>query len=117
MKLPHPFSFLFSSSGAGVCRLDPAEWTDGVAENAALLPLSDKSEIRMGFARVDPGRCLRSYTGEDCRLCVSQCPLGAGALAIDNMNLVDVRGDCTGCGVCERACPTDPPAIWVEPNS
>ena len=28
---------------------------------------------------------------------------------------VGVGAGCTGCGVCERACPTEPASIWIEP--
>jgi rhodanese-related sulfurtransferase len=67
MKLPNPFASLFPSSDSGARRIgpaeaaqlvrdmkavlvdvrEPAEWTGGVAEDAALLPLSDLTGARV----------------------------------------------------------------------
>lgn len=89
----------------------------------ALQPLTQASDIRMGFAVMDHRLCLRGpqgYSpggnGEDCRVCVNQCPLGGSALGIDDAGRVQVRAGCIGCGVCERACPTEPAAIFVVPH-
>ena len=76
----------------------------------------EKTQIRMGLAVVDHGACLRSH-GEDCRLCVEACPLGAAAMTISEVSgrvLVKANG-CVGCGSCEHACPTDPSAVVVTP--
>ncbi len=71
--------------------------------------------IDMGEARVDLAACLRA-TGEHCRLCITQCPIGEAAIALDSAtDRVAVRPGCIGCGVCERACPTEPASIVVEP--
>jgi ferredoxin-type protein NapG len=80
------------------------------------LKLVDKTQIRMGLAVVDHGACLRSH-GEDCRLCVEACPLGATAITISEVSgrvLVKTNG-CVGCGGCEHACPTDPAAVTIAP--
>lgn len=80
------------------------------------LEVVSRSDIRMGLAVVDGERCLRGGRGEDCRLCVSQCPVGATALRIDEDGAVSVGAGCTGCGVCERVCPTEPASIVVRPG-
>lgn len=81
------------------------------------LTLVPANQIDMGTAKVDHGRCLRDAGrpsgSEDCRLCVSSCPLGADAIGLDGQGQIEVRDGCIGCGVCEWACPTKPPSIWV----
>ena len=97
-----------------------------VCPTGALRKLEGVHQIQMGYAVTDQSRCLRgggysiyeeptSLTGEDCQLCVTQCPIGPQAIAIDNHGTVEVRHGCIGCGVCEQVCPTEPPSIWVEP--
>jgi ferredoxin-type protein NapG len=89
----------------------------------ALVLVQQVQDIDMGLAVLEPGRCLRGpggylpggSGGEDCRICVDQCPLGESALGIDAAGRVDVRPGCVGCGVCERACPTEPASIIVQP--
>jgi ferredoxin-type protein NapG len=96
----------------------------------ALQMVADRFHINMGYAVADHSQCLRGEaheydqetgepinTGEDCRVCVSMCPIGEKALGLDQYHgMVEVREGCTGCGVCERVCPTTPAAIYVEPT-
>lgn len=79
--------------------------------------VASPADIRMGVARVDFARCLRKAdgSGEDCRLCITPCPMGESAIGLDAIGRVQVRPGCVGCGVCERACPTNPASIWIEP--
>jgi len=78
----------------------------------------------MGLAIVDHERCLRRPDApliddqqEDCQICVTQCPIGASAIGIeDQTSRIEVKDGCTGCGVCERECPTLPASIVVEPR-
>ncbi len=92
----------------------------------ALRKLDSREQIQMGYAITDQSRCLRgggyaiydeptSLTGEDCQVCVTQCPIGKDALSIDNHGCIEVRHGCIGCGVCEQVCPTESASIWVEP--
>lgn len=84
------------------------------------LRLVDRFAIRMGIARVNEAVCLRT-AGEDCRLCVDQCPIREEAIDIvDGAVHVfrptsDAGHGCVGCGVCQQACPTTPKAIEVIP--
>lgn len=83
--------------------------------SGALRPLSHPGEIRMGTAEVYESLCVRSR-GEDCRLCVERCPIGARAIRFLDEGPPDVFADgCTGCGVCQFYCPTTPKAIVVQP--
>ncbi|MCX5662275.1 MAG: 4Fe-4S binding protein [Planctomycetota bacterium] len=84
------------------------------------LKVTPREQIRMGMAVVDWQRCLRHPSQPDgsheCQVCVAACPFGQAALGIDEQGRIEVRPACTGCGLCERACPTEPTSIWVEPG-
>jgi ferredoxin-type protein NapG len=75
-------------------------------------------DIDMGTAQWKPQFCTRTTIGDDCRICVDQCPLGSAALVIDEAGKVTVIKDgCIGCGVCEHYCPTEPKSIVVIPKA
>ncbi|MDA0841409.1 MAG: 4Fe-4S dicluster domain-containing protein [Planctomycetota bacterium] len=79
------------------------------------LQIIPKEKINMGLAMVYEDICLRT-SGENCTVCVDQCPLGEAAIRIkDDRVEVDVNG-CIGCGVCEHYCPTYPKSIFVVPT-
>lgn len=89
------------------------------------LKLVDRHKIDIGVAVVDHQRCLRGPDpmqlapgagGEDCQICVDACPFGDTALQLNERGFVEVRSGCTGCGVCEHRCPTEPTSILVEPK-
>ena len=85
-----------------------------VCPSGALLRLP-LEQVRIGSAEVDPEVCVRS-TGEDCRECITLCPLGERAIGLDKEGAVRVMLDgCVGCGVCQHVCPTSPKAIVVVP--
>ena len=78
-----------------------------------LVPLA---EIDMGTAHWNEHLCVRSY-GNECTICVDNCPVGTMALEVRE-NRIHVNEDhCTGCGVCQNKCPTDPKSIVVMPKS
>ena len=84
--------------------------------SGALQLVAAPSEVRMGLAELSQQACLRSR-GEDCRLCVEECPLGVAAIGLESTGRVRVHRDgCVGCGVCESCCPTTPKAILVRPG-
>lgn len=84
--------------------------------SGALRGLSGPAEIAMGLARVDAYACLRSQ-GEDCTMCVEQCPVGEDAILLTDGGEIEVRPEgCVGCGVCQQVCPALPKAIIVDPH-
>jgi ferredoxin-type protein NapG len=83
--------------------------------SGALVP-TPLSLIDMGTAQWLPQHCLRSE-GEDCTVCIDQCPIGEVAIALVD-GKIEVREEgCIGCGVCQHDCPTDPKAILVRPKA
>lgn len=78
------------------------------------VPVSGMS-IRLGLAEVDPARCLTARGTEQCRVCVDACPLPEVAIRMAAFGPVVVPESCTGCGICESRCPTEPAAIVVRP--
>ncbi|MBK7660329.1 MAG: ferredoxin-type protein NapG [Betaproteobacteria bacterium] len=77
---------------------------------------------RMGLAVVDAENCL-SWQGLRCEVCYRVCPVKGRAITVDphprgiSKHAVFVpvvhAQDCTGCGLCEKACPTQVAAIRV----
>ncbi len=107
--------------GGGAAYIDAGEMPcvvcDGlycmeVCPSGALVK-TPRFDIDMGTARWREDRCIRSH-GENCTICVDQCPLGSAAIVIDGRGKVDViESGCVGCGVCEHYCPTSPKSIEV----
>ena len=80
------------------------------------LQLVPMTEIDIGTAVWHEHRCLRSQ-GQECRICLDQCPLGTAAITMENGKIKVIEEGCTGCGVCEHECPTSPKAITVTPKA
>ena len=94
------------------------------------LTVDDKLIIfnaRMGLATINTKTCL-AYLGLQCTMCIRACPLADEAIVLHNER--NPRTDmhaflkpvvnpdyCTGCGMCERACPTTIASIRVLPLS
>lgn len=74
------------------------------------------ADIDMGTAVWNEQACLRSQ-GQHCTLCVDHCPVGMAALELIEGKIVVKEEGCTGCGVCQHACPTMPKSIIVTPKS
>ncbi len=57
---------------------------------------------------------------EICDLCAIYCPLEEVAIVMKDLGngrmIPEVKDGCVGCGVCEMVCPTEPKAIYVEPQ-
>jgi ferredoxin-type protein NapG len=69
----------------------------------------------MGTARWREETCVRTI-GENCTICVDQCPMGTAALELNGNRVVVKEEGCTGCGVCQHYCPTTPKSIVVTPR-
>ncbi len=94
-----------------------------VCPTGALDPqFPDISKARMGLAVIDPESCL-SWQGLRCEVCYRVCPVRGRAITITNhprqiskhaMFVPVVHSEaCTGCGICEKKCPTEAAAIRI----
>jgi len=88
--------------------------------------LTDIREADMGLAvLIDQEHCL-SYRGLRCEVCHRVCPVSDEAITIEHRpRKLSKHGifvpvvhseHCTGCGVCEKHCPTAEPTIKVLPR-
>ncbi len=86
----------------------------------------DIRQMKMGVAVVDVHSCI-AYWGLQCDACYRACPLLDEAIKLkyDRNSRTgkhaflkpEVNTDiCTGCGLCEKACVTEKPAIYVLPT-
>jgi len=94
--------------------------------NALDHSLTDITKAKMGLAvLVDQETCL-NYLGLRCDICYRVCPLLDKAITLDpqtnartgvhTLFIPVVHSNaCTGCGLCEKACPTEIAAIKVFP--
>ena len=80
--------------------------------DGALVDPGSPELVRLGIARVDPGRCV-TFKGETCRHCYTACPYPDRAIMLIGTRPLIGSGACTGCGLCEKACPEHPQAIEV----
>ena len=84
--------------------------------------IGDIASARMGLAVVDPEHCL-SWQGLRCEVCYRVCPVQGKAITVDAhprqlskhaIFVPVVHSDaCTGCGLCEKACPTELASVRV----
>ena len=84
--------------------------------------LKDINKARMGLAVIDEENCL-SWLGLRCEVCYRVCPVKGKAITVENhprqiskhaMFVPLVHAEhCTGCGLCEQACPTQTAAIRI----
>jgi ferredoxin len=71
----------------------------------------DQAKMRVGLAKVERDRCLAWAQGVKCLVCVEACPTDA---ATPHQGRVFVNPQkCSGCGICEQACPVVDSAIHV----
>lgn len=96
-----------------------------VCPTGALNPdLEDIADAAMGLAVIDTENCL-SWQGLRCEICYRTCPVQDEAITVEHhprrlskhAMFVPVvhSGHCTGCGLCEEACPTDEASIRIVP--
>jgi len=96
------------------------------------LVTNDKGELDftmmdMGIAVVDSNSCI-AFWGIQCDACYRACPLLDEAIKLEYgrnertgkhafLKPVIEMDICTGCGLCEKACVTEKPAIFVQPRA
>jgi ferredoxin-type protein NapG len=100
-------------------RKQPCVLCDGlkctqVCPSGALQPTYNNKDVKMGSAVVDHARCL-IFNGQSCDICHKACPV-PGAISLEN-GITVVDDLCTGCGLCEHTCPTEPTSIRVIPRA
>jgi ferredoxin-type protein NapG len=79
---------------------------------------------RLRYPEVDRWNAIpvreHPYERELCDLCVTECPIGSGAITLEPLDgepggaTPVVHDGCVGCGVCEMICPQEPACIVVE---
>lgn len=105
------------------CYMCEQLWCVKACPTGALAPtLTDVSKARMGLAVIDTEHCL-SWLGLRCEVCFRACPLKGQAITLTvqqrqiskhAMFVPVVHSEaCTGCGICEKQCPTEVAAIRV----
>jgi ferredoxin-type protein NapF len=80
--------------------------------DGALVDPGGPERVRLGIAKVEPKRCV-TFRGEVCRSCYTACPYPDLAIMLIGGRPLIGSGACTGCGLCEHACPEHPKAIHV----
>ena len=83
--------------------------------SGALVP-TPLADIDMGTAIWNRDTCVRAK-GQDCQICVDECPVGEMAIVADTASIRVIEDGCTGCGVCQNKCPTNPKSIIVKPRA
>ena len=85
-----------------------------VCPSGALQPVYAE-DIKIGLAVFNAETCLRTKEVA-CTYCLDTCPIGEDAIHLTADGVVEViEPGCTGCGVCQYACPTVPKSIVIEP--
>ena len=69
----------------------------------ALLPVADRTEVRMGVAVVNRADCTAD---QGCRFCIAKCPVEALSIDFEDPYPVVDKEKCVGCGICEQVCST-----------
>jgi ferredoxin-type protein NapG len=80
--------------------------------DGALVDPGGPDRVRIGIAKVDPRRCV-TFRGQRCDRCYQICPYPDRAIMMIGSRPLVGSGACTGCGLCEYACPEEPKAIEV----
>ncbi len=72
-------------------------------ETEALLPVGNRTEVRMGMAVVSRADCTAD---QGCQFCLAKCPVEALSVDFTDPYPVVDEAKCVGCGICEQVCST-----------
>lgn len=87
-----------------------------VCPSGALRPVGKYEDIDMGEAVLDRATCF-AWNGVTCRSCWHACPFPNTAIRFDELGRATIDEDhCIGCGLCIRACLTDPKSLCIRPK-
>ena len=82
---------------------------------ALTVPETGWAHERLGRVEFHPERCI-TFEGQECGVCVTACPVGDAALALDDAGRPVLRAEgCVGCGRCVRECITAPSSFTFFP--
>ena len=121
-----PIGMPYYEPRTGACVMCPDIPCMKVCPTGALSPRLERiDDARMGLAFIDIENCL-SWKGLRCEICHRVCPIKGRAITLEAhprqiskhaMFVPLVHSDaCTGCGICEHACPTEVAAIRILPH-
>lgn len=68
---------------------------------------------RIGIAEINKEGCVVHKDDKVCTLCYDACPFPESAITMDAQYNPKVLQGCTGCGLCQKRCPTVPKGIHV----
>jgi ferredoxin-type protein NapG len=82
-------------------------------------PATVQRTVRMGTPVLNRDACLAWSGAGVCRACYFVCPYPDSAITLNGPRLAPLFSarDCTGCGLCEEACPQRARAIHIEPKA
>lgn len=102
--------------GLRPCRLcDDLPCIAACPDGALVAPEGGAAAVRIGIAKVDPRTCI-TFKGELCTRCYDACPYPDKAIMMIGHRPLVGSAACTGCGLCQYACPTHPTSITVIPE-
>ena len=122
-----PIGTPFFEPRTGACIMCPDIPCLKACPTGALSPgLKNIEDARMGLAVIDIENCL-SWKGLRCEICHRDCPLKGKAIVLETgprglskhavFRPMINSAACTGCGICEKACPTTESAIRILPHA
>lgn len=68
---------------------------------------------RIGIAEINPKGCVCHSEDKVCTLCYDVCPFPETAITIDDLMNPQILAGCTGCGLCQKRCPSAPKGVHV----
>jgi ferredoxin-type protein NapG len=95
------------------CRMCPDTPCITACGPAALRRAEGAPVPAIATARISSVDCL-AHQGSTCSTCRERCPV-EGAIALDGVRPRIVAEACTGCGLCQHACPAPRNAVLILP--